>query len=84
MRLAAIPFLAFALIAAVQAQTEDDLKKIQGKWKVVQAEINGENVPIDKIQYARYVFERAKLVSTEAGKRIEKDFKLDPAKTPMR
>lgn len=83
MRLAAIPFLAFVMIATVQGQTaEEDGKKIQGKWKVVQAEINGENVPIDKIQYARYVFEGDKLVTSDAGKRVEKNYKLDPKLNP--
>ena len=82
MRLALMTCAALVASAVVQGQTEDDLKRIQGKWKVVQAEINGENVPIDKIQYARYLFERDKLVTNEGGKRVEKNYKLNEAATP--
>lgn len=82
MRLAAIPFTALILMVAVQAQqTEDDQKRIQGKWKVVQAEVDGKDVPIDKIKYARYTFERDKLVS-EGAKREEKNYKLITTANP--
>jgi uncharacterized protein (TIGR03067 family) len=82
MRLAAIPFAALMLIVTVQAQSEDDQKRILGKWKVVQAEVNGATVPADKIQYARYTFERDKLITGDGGKREEKNYKLITTANP--
>jgi uncharacterized protein (TIGR03067 family) len=74
----------FTLVfAASQIALGDDAKDLQGTWRIVSLEANGENKPPDEFKGWRFVFEgdQGWLVKPEeTGQRFK--FKLDAAKAP--
>ena len=71
------------LAAAVRPVLADDAKDLQGTWKVVSLEANGENKPADEIMGWKFVFEGDQgwlIKPEETGQKFK--FKLDAAKAP--
>lgn len=60
-----------------------DLKALQGTWRVVQAEQDGERVPAEDLKDLGLVIKGESISVREMGKVSEKfHFKLDPTRTP--
>ena len=71
------------VLGAAQAALADDAKDLQGSWKVVSLEANGENKPVEEFKGWKFVFEGEEgwLVKPEETSQKFK-FKLDAARDP--
>ena len=77
----ALAFAAFAGARADEAEAKKELKELQGKWKVVAAEQDGD--PLDRIVGGTMVVKDNNFVITTAGgTELKGDLILDPAKKP--
>jgi uncharacterized protein (TIGR03067 family) len=81
------PLLAGALLAADAPKAgtaEEEMKKLQGSWKVVSLEVEGKAIPEEEFKDVRVIFKGDKMFSTKGGKEGGKPnrYKLDPSKTP--
>ena len=77
--------IAIALIvtAGESELVRKDRAALQGTWKVIASEQDGEKVPADDIKDLFLIFKGDVILIREAGKSEEKfSFSLDPAKKP--
>jgi uncharacterized protein (TIGR03067 family) len=84
-RLLMIPLLGLALAAAVGAQdaAKDDLKRMEGTWRMVRAEAEGKPVPEADLKAMTLVITGNRYTVLQGDKAIEKGtHKVDPAKKP--
>ena len=79
-------FTAGLLIAGVSL-ADEKAPTLDGKWKVVKAEMRGEDLPVDSSPIRQFEFngKQAKLSESLFGKVEVKEYKLklDPKATPM-
>jgi len=77
--------LSLTFADAVQAEdTKSDTEGIQGTWKIVEAEKDGNPVPEKKSMQVQFVFDGEKFRVDETGVHdpLEASFKLDQTKKP--
>ncbi len=77
MRIAMLVVLTLGL-----AQGQDDLVKLQGTWKRVDAEIDGKKLPAAELQTTTLTIEKNKYTLNMGGQLRTGTLKLDPSKTP--
>lgn len=72
------------VLSLARAAIADDAKDLQGTWRVVSLEANGENKPADEIKGWKFVFEgdQGWLIKPEETDQKKFKFRLDAAKTP--
>jgi uncharacterized protein (TIGR03067 family) len=74
--------LVLAVGLLLGAEGKDDQKKLQGKWILTSAVINGNEVPKDQVK-GELVFKGDKYSYTSGdGQKGEGTFKIDPSKKP--
>lgn len=61
---------------------QKDLKKLQGDWKLVSIEVNGQQVPQEQFQGARVTFKGNKIINKFGERTNEGTISLDPSKKP--
>lgn len=61
----------------------NELKKLQGVWKVVEVEANGEKAPANDIEGVRWTIDAKEILAKEPGDTDRKTaFTIDPSKSP--
>lgn len=85
MQARALVIVAAGLFIAADAKEDvaKEMKKLEGKWKVVAVEARGMKVPEDKLKDAAVIIKGDKITMADPGKG-SKDlvFKIDPTKKP--
>src|SRR2546422_521555 len=81
-----ITICAFTIVLAAAGDADSirkDKAAMQGVWKVIASEQDGEKVPADDIKDLFLIFKGDAILIREAGKAEEKfSFLLDPTKKP--
>jgi uncharacterized protein (TIGR03067 family) len=80
-------FLVLAVVFLAGADKKEDLvrkevKQLQGTWKMVSLEINGERIAADRFQGTLLVIKGNTYTTKVKGKSYAATFALDPAKKP--
>lgn len=81
------PIISAIALLLVSAATQDvasaDLKKFQGTWRLVSAELDGKKTPDDEVKKINLTIQDNKFILRKDDKVLsEGTFKLDPAKKP--
>ena len=63
-------------------QVQDDLAKLQGTWKRVDAEVEGKKLPAAELQTTSLTIQKNKYTLNMGGQVRTGTLKLDPSKTP--
>jgi uncharacterized protein (TIGR03067 family) len=76
-----------AVVLLIGADKKDeaarkDLKKLQGTWTMASLEINGQQVPAEKLQNTTLLIKGNKYIVKVKDKTYETRFTLDPTRTP--
>jgi uncharacterized protein (TIGR03067 family) len=78
-----ILFVALTASAAAQDPASDDLKRLQGTWRMTSVVIDGKKVHEDDLKHMTVIFRGDTYIVKNEGKEVEKGTqKLDPTKTP--
>jgi len=84
--IARVSLAAFLLAVPALAQDTDavarDLKQLQGEWKAVSADKDGQPPPADVLENLRMTFTKDKILVHIKDERKEVSFKIDPGKKP--
>lgn len=81
----ALVIVVAGLLVAADAKEDvaKEMKKLEGKWKVVAVEARGMKVPEDKLKGAAVIIKGDKITMADPGKAAkELVFKIDPTKKP--
>jgi len=82
MRVLALALLAIHLSPAPEDESAKDLTKLEGTWKMTAMEVDGKDVPSEKLDSATLTIRGSKY-SVQSGKaKHEVEIKLDATKTP--
>ncbi len=82
MRFASITLALFAFAGFVRADDKKELEKLQGTWKVIKAEKEGEPAPEDKIKDMKVVISDGKISIGDDKRKEEATFTIDSSKKP--
>ena len=75
--------LGFTLSAAAQGEVEKEMKKLQGSWKVVGAQVDSVKIPLEAFKKVVVEFKDDKIFFKEDGKTYDEiEFDIDPAAKP--
>jgi uncharacterized protein (TIGR03067 family) len=72
----------FLLVPAAHQDAKKDLERLQGAWVMESLEIDGEQVPAEKLAGTTLTMSGNKYIVTVKGKMHETVITLDPAKKP--
>ena len=77
-------FIFLAAVSVSQAQdAEQELKKMQGSWKVVLSQVDGTTMPIQAFKKVAVVIQDGKIVFKDDNKTYEEiEFDIDPDAKP--
>src|SRR5437868_4473034 len=84
-RLLVIPLVGLTLAAGVAAQDggKEELKRLEGTWRMVSAEMDGKKVPNEELKHTSVVFSGNTYFVKHDGKEVESGTqKLDATKKP--
>jgi uncharacterized protein (TIGR03067 family) len=74
--------LAISVLGMANKDAKEDIKAMQGKWRVMSLTSNGEEQPAEELQDLRLEIKGNKYLITYRGEPASRTFKLYPTKKP--